>query len=69
MKTLNESLLEEFDDIIKAKKKEDSIPEGIDVDILRKMYSDLLKFKGESADFAKDARTLINTALNNYFRG
>lgn len=67
MKTLNESLIDEFDEIIDQMRLSGSLDINIDIDKLRRIYKELLKYKDESDDFQKAARTVVNTILSREF--
>lgn len=68
MKTLNQSLVDEFEQILKE--FDFSIGNGqvVDKNKLKKIYIELLKHKDNNEDFEKSARTVVNTVLNNEFK-
>lgn len=67
MKTLNESLTEEFDEIINEFDFSGENAEKIDKTKLKRIYKELLKHKDESEDFEKAARTVVNIILSREF--
>ena len=66
MKTLNDSLIAEFDEAL------ESIIQGdfdeVDHNILKRIYKELLSFKDDREHFDRSARTLVNTILKKDFK-
>lgn len=68
MKTLIDSLIEEFNLLITSGLDTDQINKNIDYDKLRRIYRQLLLHRDEKDDFDSAARTLVNSILNNEFQ-
>lgn len=67
MKTLNESLIEEFDEIIEEFDFSKEDKQDVDKEKLKRIYKELLNHKDDNQDFEKSARTIVNTVLNKEF--
>lgn len=64
MKTLNEYLLEEFDDVFTSLAKEGKVSDKVEPKVLKAIYKEFLKFK-EGDDTGKDVATVLNSIINN----
>ena len=67
MKTLNESLIEEFKEIVDEFDFTDGDEQKVDKEKLERIYKELLQHKDNSEDFEKSARTVVNRVLNKEF--
>lgn len=67
MQTLNESLIEEFKEILNEFDFSESEDQKVNKDKLERIYKELLKHKDNSKDFKKSARTVVNRVLNKEF--
>ena len=67
MKTLNESLIEEFKEILDDFDFTNQDEQTIDKDKLERIYKELLQHKDNSEDFEKSARTVVNRVLSKEF--
>lgn len=69
MKTLNESLIEEFDKIIEdLKMSKDEDLKKVNIEKLRRIYKELLNHKNDSENFESAARTVLNTVISKEFK-
>lgn len=66
MKTLNESLIEEYE-IITEEFDFSVGDQNVDPNKLKRIYNVLLKHKDDSKDFERSARTVVNIVLSNEF--
>lgn len=62
MKTLNDNLLKEFNEIINEY-NDKLIKDDVDINIVTYIYKELIK-DGDESDYEKKARTIINTAID-----
>lgn len=67
MKTLNESLIEEFEELVDEFDFSNDGQQKVDKGKLKRIYMELLLHKDNSEDFEKSARTVVNTVLNKEF--
>lgn len=67
MKTLNESLIEEFEEILSEFDFSNDRQQKVDKEKLKRIYIELLKHKDNSEDFEKSARTVVNTVISRDF--
>jgi hypothetical protein len=67
MKTLNESLKEEFEELVDEFDFSNTDQNKVDREKLKRIYSELLKHKDNSEDFEKSARTVVNTVISREF--
>lgn len=67
MKTLNESLIEEFKEILDEFDFTNQDEQKVDKDKLKRIYKELLKHKDNFEDFEKSARTAVNRVLSKEF--
>lgn len=67
MKTLKESLIEEFEELVNEFDFSSDEQQKVDKEKLKRIYMELLKHKDNSEDFDKSARTVVNIVLNKEF--
>ena len=67
MKTLNESLIEEFEELMNEFDFSNDGQQKVDKEKLKRIYMELLKHKDNSEDFEKSARTVVNTVISREF--
>jgi len=67
MKTLNESLIEEFEELVDEFDFSNDEQQKVDKKKLKRIYIELLKYKDDSESFEKSARTVLKTILSKEF--
>lgn len=68
MKTLNESLIEEFEELVNEFDFSiKNVEQKVDKEKLHRIYIELLKYKNDSESFEKSARTVLKTTLSKEF--